>query len=128
MADNINISKINKDSDKDSDKYKVTLKFVNSILSNIGKDNIDDLTKFVNIDREGINNEANIIMLKAMENEFGPLFPNKKSTYYKNNKNPVLNFLKAILKDMGYKLCGREYKKQQNRMVKCTTIYTIIKL
>jgi hypothetical protein len=121
MTDNIKASNIN----KDTEKYRVVLKFVKSILSNIGKENIEELTQFVNIERESINSDENVALLKAMENEFFPLFTKTKSTYYKKGKNPVLNFLKEILKDIGYKMCSRDYKKQQNRIVKCTTLYTI---
>lgn len=103
------ISKLNNESneqiitkvDKDSDKYKIALKFVNKILVNIGKDEIDDLTKFMDIDREDIIKEVNKDSLKEMESELFPLFDKNKCNYYRKTDNLVLNCLRGIIRQVG---------------------------
>jgi len=89
---------------KDSNKYKVLLKFINKILVNINKPEIDDLTKFVNIDREDIIKDINKDSLVAMEDELFPLFDKKKSGYYRKTNSLVLNCLRGMVKDTGLEL------------------------
>ena len=56
--------------DMNSDKYKITLKFVNKLLENIGYKKINDLTEFKNINRDDIIKNKNKKSLDAMEKEF----------------------------------------------------------
>ncbi|ARF10088.1 hypothetical protein Indivirus_13_2 [Indivirus ILV1] len=88
--------------DKTSDKYKVALKFVNKILTNIGNDEIDDLTKFVDIDREDIIKEVNRKTLDEMEKEIFALYNKKKCGYYRKTDAIVLNCLRGIMKEAGF--------------------------
>lgn len=90
---------------RDSDKYKVILKLINKILTNIDKKEIDDLTKFMNIDREDIIKDINKQSLIDMESELFPLFNKKDSGYYRITGNGfVLNCLRGLLKETGYEL------------------------
>ena len=89
---------------KTSEKYIVALKLVNNILVNIGKSQIDDLTDFKHIVREDIIKEENKIVLQNMENELFPLFNKAKVGYYRKTNALVLNCLRGMMKEMGYKL------------------------
>ena len=95
--------------DKDSDKYKVALKFVNKILTNLGKEEVDDLTKFVNIGRDDILKEANKQSYIEMENELFPQFNKHNCGYYRKVPTIVLNCLRGMMKEIGY---GLTYSKK----------------
>lgn len=88
--------------DKNSDKYKVLLKFINKILVNAKSNEIDDLTKFINIDREEIIKEANINALKSMEKELFEHYNKSKCGFYKKTPAIVLNCLRGMVKELGY--------------------------
>jgi hypothetical protein len=98
----------------DSDKYKIVLKLVNKILINIGKEEVDDLTKFVDIDREDIIKEVNKNALVGMEGELFPLFNKNKVGYYRTAGNSyVLNCLRGLLKDIGYEMNYKQKDKSE---------------
>jgi len=90
--------------DKNSDKYKILLKLINKMLINIKKDEIDDLTGFINIDRDDIIKEVNITLLKSMEKELFKHYSKNKCGYYRKSNAFVLNCLRGMLKEIGYKL------------------------
>ena len=107
---------------KDDDKYKLALKFVNVILTNIGKEEVDDLTKFKDIDREDIIKDVNKTSLDEMSNELFSHFDKKKCGYYRKTEAIVLNCLRGIMKELGYEMIklkkekceeinGRSYKR-----------------
>ena len=113
--------------DKKSDKYKMALKLINKILTNISKDEIDDLTKFVNIDREEIIKDVNKKSFEEMEDELFKYFDKVKSGWYrrKTTKNYILTFLRYMCNDIHLSLTYYELKKQNNKIVKSTMLYTI---
>ncbi len=89
----------------DCQKYKMVLKLVNSMLTNIGRPEITDLTEFKDIDRDDILCDLNKTTVLEMENELFPLFDKKKVGYYRQNcKGFVVNCIRGLLKDIGYKL------------------------
>ena len=88
----------------DSDKYKIALKLVNCILVNIGKNTINDLVDFKEIDREDIIKDINKESMYKMENEIFLLFDRTNVGYYRKTKYVTLNWLRGILKEIGYKL------------------------
>ncbi len=91
-----------------SAKYQTVLKLVNSILANIGHNQIDDLTKFIDIDRRDIIKQHNIDALLMMEDDLFPLFDKMMCGFYrKNGKAYVLNCMRGLLKDIGYDLSHR---------------------
>ena len=100
MTDENNNVDIKKD--KDSEKYKVALKLINKILVNIGNTEIDDLTDFVNVDREDIIKDINKESLIEMEADLFSLFNKKSSGYYRKTDALVLNCLRGLTKEMGY--------------------------
>lgn len=85
-----------------NEKYKITLKFINAILNNIGKEPIDDLVKFVDIDRLELMKDVNKTTLDNMKYEIFSYFDIRKCRYNTPSKNVVLNCLQGMLHDFGY--------------------------
>lgn len=86
--------------DKTTDKYKVTLKFVNKILVNLDKEPIDDLFKFQDIDRVDLLKDVNKDSLKEMEDEIINIFSKKTCNYYRKSDAFVVNYLKNMVRNM----------------------------
>jgi len=103
--------------DKNSDKYKIALKFINKILINLKKDELDDLTNFKNIDRENIILDINKKTLNDMEKEIFKYFDKAKCGYYRRNdtKHYILTFLRCICNDLN--LSFSYYKKDITEIV-----------
>jgi len=97
--------------DKNSDKYKVILKLVNKILTNLGKKEIADLTGFIDIDREDIIKDENNKTLVEMEKEIFKFFDKGKTGYYRKSDTLILNCLRGLLKDLGYKFKNKKKEK-----------------
>lgn len=87
--------------DKNSEKYKVALKFVNKVLENIGKESIDDLTKFKDIDRDDIIEDINKTTLEEMEDEIFVHFDKNKCNYYRKTNGLVVNCLRGMMRQLG---------------------------
>ena len=98
---------------KDSEKYRVALKFVNRILVNIGKEEVDDLTDFVGVDRDDIIKDVNKKSLEEMEGEIFPLFNKLKCGYYRKTGSFVLNCLRGILKEIGFEMTYTQKEKNE---------------
>jgi hypothetical protein len=96
--------------EKDHIKYVVLLKLLNKILVNIGNTEIDDVTFFVNVDREQIIKASNIPILNSMEDELFPLFNRRDCGFDRDTHNIVLVVLRGMMKETGYKL---NYKKRE---------------
>lgn len=94
--------------DKSSDKYKVGLKFVNVILSNLGKPSITALTDFKDVDREDIIKDVNRTTLDEMSEELFSHFNKKKSGYYRKTDAIVLNCLRGMMKELGHELTNKQ--------------------
>jgi hypothetical protein len=88
------------------EKNTLILKYVNGLLKNAGKNEIDDLTEFKNIDRSDIVLEDNVKHLETMAKELFKLFDRNKCRYYpKTAKSRPLNVLRGMIKDtQTYKL------------------------
>lgn len=99
--------------DKNSEKYKILLKFVNNILININENEIDDLTKFINIDRDDIIKEVNINTLKSMEKELFKHYNKDKCGYYRKSKAFVLNCLRGMLKELNLSFTYTQKEKNE---------------
>jgi hypothetical protein len=85
-----------------SDKYILALKFVNQILTNIGKDQITELTQFVDINREDIINPKNLKTLDDMTEDLFVHFSKTKCGMYRRTDTMVLNCLRGMMKQMGH--------------------------
>jgi hypothetical protein len=87
--------------DKNNAKYIVLLKLLNGILENIGKDQITEVTQFVDISRTDIIKQENVDILKTMTKELFPLF-NKNRCHYGKSDSFVCNCLRDLVKQIGY--------------------------
>lgn len=113
--------------DKTSKKYIVLLKFVNKLLANMGKSEIDDLVKFKDINKNDIITDANKAVLVDMEKElFGKgMFDKNACGFYRKTDSWVLNVFRNMCKDVGVSLIWYEKKIQYNQKVKSNIIYFI---
>lgn len=85
-------------------KLKIALKFVNKILTNLGKDEITELTDFKGIDRLDIIKPENKQVALDMEDEIFKVFSKSKCGYYTRNKvkNFILTLLRGMASELGY--------------------------
>ena len=113
--------------DKTSEKYKLVLNFVNTILTNMGKPNIDDLTKFKNIDRDDILNEKNKEYYEEHEQEYLEHFGKDITGYYRKKltKTHILTFFRGIVDDIGLELTYIQKNITSKRLTKTHLIYSI---
>lgn len=99
---------IDDDNELINNKNKLILKYVNGLLTNLGKGKINDLTEFKNIDRNDIISEANIKYLDTISEQLYKLFGRGTCRYYgKSSKSRPLNVLRGMCNDTKtYKLVG----------------------
>ena len=93
----------NKIVDKNDPKYVIALQFLNHILSNNNKPQIQDILDFKDITRQEILKQENLNKLNEMETELYKHFDKMKCGYYRKTDNYVINFFRGMLKEMGYK-------------------------
>jgi hypothetical protein len=106
-------SQLNNKEDKNSDKYKIALQLINKILVNLGKEEVDDLTKFINIDRDDIIKEVNKNSLEEMDKEIFALYNKKNCGYYRKTDSLVLNCLRGMMKEIGFELSYEKKEKSE---------------
>jgi hypothetical protein len=93
---------------KNDPKYILGLKFLNIILQNNNKPQINDILDFKNITRQEILKEDNLNKLNEMENELYKYFDKIKCGYYRKTTNYVITFFQQMLKELGYKAIRNE--------------------
>ena len=121
---NIENIKPNRDHiDKSTKKYKILLKYVNGILKNCGKDKIDDLTKFKDIDRLDIIKPENNELLDKLAPRLFKHY--NKHNYYRKTKNIVLNCLRGMCKELGFEFRSRKHNRQVKSIFQTHMLYTI---
>ena len=86
--------------DTTSAKYKIFLKFINKILVNIDKDEIDDLTQFKHINRVDIIKSENKIVLDKMAPKIFKHFNKQKCGYYRKTNFMVSNVIRGMCKEL----------------------------
>jgi tRNA(Glu) U13 pseudouridine synthase TruD len=88
--------------DTTSEKYKILLKLVNQILTNINKPNITKLTEFKDIDREDLIKDIHDESFRALEYKIYDHFDKGASGWYrrKSVKAYILTFLKYACNDI----------------------------
>lgn len=94
----------------DDSKRVIALKFINKILTNIGKDQIDDLTDFIDIDRDLIIKDKNKAIVDEMESEITKHFDKKKIGYYNRTKvkTIIITYLKGMIDHLNLIMESRE--------------------
>ena len=89
--------------DKNDPKYVLALQFLNHILINNNKPQIQDILEFKDITRQEILKDENLNKLNEMETELYKHFDKDKCGYYRKTDNYVINFFRQMLKEIGYK-------------------------
>ena len=89
--------------DKNNPKYVLALQFINNILTNNNKPQIQDILEFKNVTRQEILKQENLNKLNEMETELYKHFDKIKCGYYRKTNNYVINFFRGMLKEIGYK-------------------------
>ena len=89
--------------DKNDPKYVLALQFLNHILTNNNKPQIQDILEFKDITRQEILKQENLNKLNEMETELYKHFDKDKCGYYRKTDNYVINFFRQMIKEMGYK-------------------------
>ena len=94
---------VNKIVDKNDPKYILAIQFLNHILINNNKPQIQDILEFKDITRDEIIKQENLNKLNEMETELYKHFSKMNCGYYRKTDNYVINFFRQMLKEMGYK-------------------------
>ena len=89
--------------DKNDIKYVLALEFLNHILTNNNKPQINDILNFKDISRDNIIKQENLDKLNEMETELYKHFSKMNCGYYRKTENYVINFLRGMIKELGYK-------------------------
>ena len=114
-----------KDVDKTTDKYKILLEFVNGILKNIGKEEINDLRDFKDIYREDILKEENKELLISMQKRLFKYYDKSQCGYYRKTKGFTLNILKGMCKEVGLNMDRKRKQTSKKCVVKEFLLYSI---
>ena len=89
--------------DKADAKYILALQFLNHILTNNNKPQIQDILDFKDMTRQEILKQENLNKLNEMETEIYKHFDKDKCGFYRKTDNYVINFFRQMLKELGYK-------------------------
>jgi hypothetical protein len=113
-----------------NEKYRLALKFINKLLETIpGKQQITKLTEFKDIDKFDIATKENTEILVKMSKELFKIFDKRTCRYYpKKSKSWVLNVLRGMVKDVGYKLVIMQCDIYHGKYRRIGMMYTIKKL
>lgn len=123
-----NVNNVDDTNNVNDARYQMVLKFANGILSNLNVSKIKYLTDFKNIDRDDIVTEKNTQLLEGMADEMFELFDKKTCRYYpKNTKSWVLNVLRGITRNIGYKLVNSNVESFKGKYRGIAMRYQIIK-
>ena len=94
--------------DTSTERYKVLLKFINKILTNLNKEEIATITDFKNIDRIDIIKDINKKTLNNMSSEIFKYFNKQKCGWYRLKRNEskgiVLHIIRGMCKEIGLSL------------------------
>lgn len=122
-----NPAKIKKKVDCTIEKYQLLLKYVNRILKNIGREEIDNLTKFQKIDRLDIIKENNKQLFVDMNENLFKYFNKNNCGYYRNKKSPniALNCLRGMVKEMGFDFTRKKVTKCKGSTLVLHYVYSI---
>lgn len=108
-------------------KYEITLRLINNICMNIGIDQIDDLTKFKDIDRQLIIDSCNDEILEDMLPEIYKNFGKRECQFSQKSKTKhyILTILKNMCRQLALTLTKRYKNIQRKGVVKSYIFYSI---
>lgn len=109
------------------EKYYVTLKFVNNILTNSNLEKITELTNFIDVDRQLIIAQKNEDMLSSMLSEIYHYFGKRECQYGQKDKTKhyIVTILKNMCKQLTLSLNKKSKNIQREGFVKSYILYTI---
>jgi len=96
-------------------KYDVLLKFLNKLLENMGKNAIDDPTKFQYIKRTELLTAENELVYDEMKDEIHKYFGKYNLKYAQ--KGTIKNYILTLLKNM----CGELFLNFESKTVRSRT-------
>jgi len=90
-------------------KKQIALKFVNRILRNLGRHEINELSEFKNINKLEITKNDNITIVSDLENEIYKTFGKHECGYYRRSLTckHLITMLRGMCKNLGYKFLGK---------------------
>ena len=99
--------------DKNDDKYILVLEFLNAILVKIGKEAIDDITKFKDIKRDDLLKPECTQVLSQYLDKIIKQFGKTKILYDKKDKinNYLLTVIKSVVANCGYQFKSNQKNK-----------------
>jgi hypothetical protein len=121
---------VDKNIDNDTGNQKmnqILLDILNKILQAMGKEQIYDICDFADIRRDELLDEKYEKIINDYKSQIFECGFNKHECkiYQINVKNHHLSILKGMLKQLGYSLCSKNYKKMRNKTLESYTSYTI---
>lgn len=113
---------------KTLNKYNVLLKLLNRILVNIGRQEINDIIEFKNVDRKDLLKEENNKIIEEMEEEIHKYYCkyNLKYGHKSQIKHYILTLIKAMCEDIYFQFKSKSVKVKKNNKVLVNAIYDII--
>jgi hypothetical protein len=94
-------------------KMVIAMKFINNILTNSNKQEINVITDFKDVKREEIVTQQNLDMLNNMEEEIYKHFSKMGCGYYRKTNNYVISFFRGMVKELGYTAVANKKDKTQ---------------
>lgn len=112
------------------DRIQIVTKYINSVLNIMGKDNIDYLESCPEIARDYLLTDEQKNNLIEWESEIFKYFDKLVCNYYYSSKKAgfVVNIIRNLLNQSGYKLVWRYTSATKNGKSKTIMIYSIAKI
>jgi hypothetical protein len=95
-------------------KMVIAMKFINNILTNSNKPEVNVITDFKDVKREEIVTQQNLDILNNMEEEIYKHFDKIKCGFYRKSDSYVLNCFRGMVKQLGHKPVHKEKDKTVN--------------
>lgn len=112
------------------ERNQIALKLLNKILLRMGKEPIDTVTKFMNIRKEELQKQENILAIEEMEKEIFQYYNKRRCRYYRRSQiqNYMMVFLKHMCEGIGKELQSSQALKYNDDTGKRESIrlYSII--
>lgn len=111
-------------------KCILVLKYINGMLKNAKKPEIKKLEDFVDVNRGDLISDANIQLLKNMENELFKIFNKKECNFYYPEIKQVtpLNLLRNLVKNTKtYNFFSKNIETYEGKFRRAATLYSIRK-
>lgn len=118
----------NKSIDVTVKKYDILLVFLNALLTNMGKQHINDIADFKMIRRDELLTELNESCIDQYKDQLHTFYSkhNTKYLHKKSVKNYILTFLKALVDEIGLDFCSMSVTERDGKTTKTHVLYSIM--